>query len=91
MEIITNNKPRFLIYGFELTDKEKSEFDYLDDIETNSFFRYKKQVYNLGEFMRIENIPEFEKWHSYHSDSFFSGVLIKLIDDESILVGRYYS
>ena len=28
LKIITNNQPRQLIYGSDLTDKEKEEFDY---------------------------------------------------------------
>jgi hypothetical protein len=26
IKIVTNNKPRALIYGYELSDKEKSEY-----------------------------------------------------------------
>ena len=56
MEIITNNQPCFIIYGFELSDKEKEQFDYLDNIDECSFFRYKGELYDLGEFMRVDDI-----------------------------------
>lgn len=99
MKIITNNKPRFIIYGFELSDKEKEQFDYLDNIDECSFFRYKGEIYDLGEFMRIDQSiaphaqrPGWENWQGYSSDSFFSGVLVRYTSDhESVIVGRYFS
>jgi hypothetical protein len=98
MQIRCNNQKRPVIYGFELTEKERAEFDYLDDIENAQFFRYKRAVYDLGEFMRIgPNIaphpqrPGWEKFDGYSSDSFFSGVLVKFCDDyEFVIVGQYF-
>lgn len=93
--IKTNNKPRPILYGYELTTKEKQEFDYLDDIESASFVRYKGQVRDLGEFLIItKNMPFCNNgWQGYSSDSFFSGVVIKYApdDNETVIVGRYYS
>jgi len=94
IEIITNNHPRQLIYGYELTEKEKEDFDYLEDIEIHDFFRYKGQVYDPSEFMGIEHNldPEFSKWEGYSSDSYFSGIVLKYTKDmESVIVGRYLS
>ena len=94
--IVTNNKPRFIIYGFELTQKEKKGFDYYEDdeeLDNQTFFRYKGNVYCMEDFMRIDkNSPfDYKKWNGYSSDSFFSGILVKIVDDESVIVGRYYS
>ena len=82
MEIITNHQPRLMLYGSELTEKERAEFDYMDDIEEGKFFRYKGRVYDLGEFLIIDdNAPEkMRVWDGYSSDSYFSGVLIKVSD-----------
>lgn len=105
MEIRTNNKPRHIVYGFELSDKEKQEFDYLgDDLDNAEFFRYKGQVYDLGEFVRIETtrtnafttVAEKDSplaaWHGISSDSYFSGVVVKYTPDyESVVVGQYFS
>lgn len=99
MEIITNNKSRHIIYGFELSEKEKEQFDYLDNIDECSFFRYKEEIYDLGEFIRINKVtaphPQrtgWENWHGYSSDSYFSGILVRYTSDyESVIVGRYYS
>ena len=100
MKIKTDNIPRHLVYGYELTLKECAEFDYLSPEELNErdFVRYKGQVYDLGEFMRIDKTvaphPQregWEDWHGYSSDSFFSGVLVKFSDDgESVVLGTYF-
>lgn len=94
MKIKTNNKPRPLIYGAELTDKQREEFDYYDsdELDCNNFFIYKKQVYDLSQFIRTQDIAAFKNWQGYASDSYFSGIVVKYTDDnESIIVGRYYS
>lgn len=97
MQIITNNKPRNITFGFELTDQEKKEFDYIQNIDDAQFFRYKGQVYDLGEFMRIDpntaphpHRKDWEKWQGYMSDSYFSGLLVKYTHEcESVIVARY--
>ena len=91
--IITNNLPRHTMDRYELTEKESAEFDYLPDGE-GTFFRYRGHVYDLGEFMRTDNHDSpFAAWHGYSSDSYFSGILIKLPEDDcdSVIVGRYCS
>src|SRR5690606_15213267 len=50
--IITNNQPRDLISWYDLTEKEQADFDYVEDGQFSGF-RYKGQVYDLGEFVRI--------------------------------------
>lgn len=88
--IITNNQPRDILYGFNLPEKYREEFDYLTDEEyaDQAFFIYKRQAYSLSEFMRTDG---FKAWDGYSSDSFFSGVLIRIVnDDNSVIVGRYY-
>ena len=103
LTIRTNHKPRPVLQRYELTEKESAEFDYLAPDE-GSFFRYKGHVYNLGEFCRViapgagrmhptecDN-PGFAGWDCYASDSFFSGVLVKYVDDlESVIVAQYFS
>ena len=103
MQIITNNIPRAIIYGFELTEKERAEFDYYesDELDSATFFRYKRNVYDLGEFSRVpdcanqateDEFIEFRKWDGYQSDSFFSGIVVKYVDSlEGVIVGWYCS
>lgn len=98
--IKTNNVPRQLLSWHELSEKERAEFDYLDTEEAQEwarFVRYKNWVYHTGDIMRIdvnrELLPSgFENWHGYISDSFFSGVLFRISDDnESVICATYYS
>jgi hypothetical protein len=95
MNIITNNVPRDIIYGFELTEKERKEFDYLDwrkiesGEESRDFFRYKGNVYDLSDCER----SVFNDWSGLYSESFFSGVVFKFAGDnmDKVIVGRYYT
>ena len=94
VKIITNNKPRDIVHGFQLDDKARKEFDYLsdDDFLNNEFFLYKGQYYDLNEFVRVRDIDELKGWSGYSSDSYFSGVLVKYCNDyESVIVATYYS
>ncbi|MCK4518423.1 hypothetical protein KAT92_06605 [Candidatus Babeliales bacterium] len=94
MEIKTNNHWNNFLYGYELPERVLSDFDYLEDIEGGTFFKYKNVYYELGEFMRIDNnAPEpMKNYSGYSSDSFFSGVLIRLSEDcDSYQIATYYS
>ena len=94
MQIITNNHWNDFVYGYELTDTEKADFDYIDEIDSDAYFiRYKGVVYHLEEFMRIEYSPdELKDWDGIHNDTFFSGVLIRISDDvEQYQIATCYS
>ena len=109
MKIITNNQPRDLLYWYDLTEKEQADFDHIEDGEFNGF-RYKGQVYDLGEFVRILSRSQQNNgyhnsfahtcddgdtmlgWSGVQSETYFSGVLVKLLDGgDSVIVGRYFS
>lgn len=101
LTIITNNVPRDVIYANELTRAEREDFDYIDwnavehGGEFASFFRYKGEVYDLGEFEVWDNpaSPTRTGWDGMRSDTFFSGILVRYADEhcETVVVGRYYS
>ena len=94
MEIKTNNQWREFITWHDLTEKEQQEFDYMDteEQENSTFLRYRKWVYSLDCFMRTNKESWSYGWDGYSSDSFFSGVLIKLSDDGSMYkIATYYS
>lgn len=101
LTITTNGIPRDIIKAYELADNEREQFDYYDwsaiekGEDSASFFRYKGELYDFGEFM-VWNYPfnqlNFKDWHGYQSDTYFSGIVIKYTDDfERVIVGRYYS
>lgn len=109
----TNNVPRDVLHPWELTLAELKEFEYLVDDPTNleqwynsgaSFFRYRDQLYDLGEFSRVIapnsqrchsmecDAPAFQGWDGYQSDSYFSGLLVRYSNDfHQVVVGTYYS
>ncbi|MCX6783336.1 MAG: hypothetical protein NTZ20_05130 [Candidatus Levybacteria bacterium] len=96
MEIRTNNVPRYTINWHELTLKEQAEFDYLDSDDKRhetQFVRYRGWVYDTSEFMGTDSGSPFSGWHGYHSDSFFSAVLIRYVDNgtDSVIMGTAYS
>lgn len=98
MTIKTNNVPRDVLFWDELTDAERAEFDYLDDMESQSdasFFRHRGTVYDLGEFSRTPTEKTmdgvFKDWDGYRADSYFSGLLVKYVqDNERVIVATYY-
>lgn len=93
LKIISNKTPRDFIYWYDLSEKEKRDFDYLkteDEQMSASFFRYRGNVYDAAEFMRVGSNGELKGWDGYSSDTYFSGVLVKFIWDQ-VVVGRYYS
>jgi hypothetical protein len=102
LTIKCNNVPRDTLYWYELTAREQKEFDYLDTDDKQAeatFFRYKGIVYDLGEFMRIGRSiaphcqrPGWETFDGYASDSYFSGILVRYVQDcERVVVATYYS
>lgn len=95
-----------IIDASELSEKEREDFDYLDwpalmaGSDSASFFRYRGELYDLGEFQHIttrdnETLQDaFKGWDGYKADSFFSGMLVKYVvevtnDYEGVIVGTY--
>jgi hypothetical protein len=105
LKIITNHVPREIIDAWSLTPADRAEFDYLDwpaiddGRDSASFFRYRGQLYDIGEFSatwgisRDSGLPDdFAGWHGYMSDTFFSGVLVRYTSDhESVVIGRFFA
>ena len=92
MKIKTNNVPRSVLYGYELPKEQRKEFDWLSDEEFNEagFVKHKGSYYALSEFMRCDNAAyPLSNWQGYYSDSYFSGILIKYRDCDSVVVGQY--
>jgi len=97
IEVRTNNQARLMIYWWDLTDKEKSNFDYLESEEDKSvanFIRYKNWIYDVSEFMHVtKDSPFYGKWDGYSNDSYFSGTLVRFDPDDSdrVIMASYYA
>ncbi len=96
MNIITNNRPRPLLALIDLPEKARAEFDYVKDGAEfyPSFVQYKGvwyDVYDSQSITRELGFDQFKGWDGITSDSFFSGVLFRMRDDDKVIVGRYYS
>jgi hypothetical protein len=93
LSIITDHKYHNFKYRNEVPGSVlKNQFDYQDEEVIDGFFQYKGNWYHLDEFMGCDNMSPFVGWSGYSSDSFFSGILIKLSDDgEQYMVGWYCS
>ena len=97
MDIRTNHQPRNLTDAYELSAKERAEFDYLDwaaidaGEDSATFVRYLGRLYDVGEFLRSDGFGEF--WHGADTDTFFSATLIHLCadDNDKVIMGRAYS
>jgi len=93
LKIITNDVPRSVIYGHELTEKEKAEFDYIEKeyFDCHMFVQYRGWIYDLSEFMRTDSMMP---WDGVMSESYFSGILVRFCGndyhDTMVVMGRYY-
>jgi hypothetical protein len=92
MKVTTNKVPRPIVLGCELSDKEKTEFDYIkrDDLCGTSFVRYKGYVYDLDNFMIYNQEHNGIVWHGAAGDSYFSGTLLHICEDSDFVIMGYY-
>jgi len=96
LAVKTNNVPRDLISAFELPAAKYSElrkeYDWMEDQDFDyaMFFEYRGQVYALADFMRTEGDILRDGWQGILNETFFSGLVIKIVEScERIVVGRY--
>lgn len=106
MKIRTNNHYRPVLYWWELTDAERADLDYVEEqSKQDDFrgFRYKGQVYDLGEFVAIGKRSEngapsarhsvdddspLLRWHGIQTESYFSAIVVRYSSDyEYVAVG----
>lgn len=92
LEIRSDYKWRKLKYAYEVPKRVlRSEFDYLNPEEdVDGFFRHHGVWYHLSQFERSPK--SMAPWQGHHSDSFYSGVVIRLsADGEQYMVGTFIS
>ena len=92
IEIITDHKWKPLLSRHDVPEKVlHDQFDWLEDDDDYGFFKYRGHWYHQSEFM-VNDSYFPGRWHGYHSDSAFSGVLLLFSDDYTeYKVGTYFS
>lgn len=100
LTIITNNVPRPIIRGDELTDFERGRLDYFEGIswEDRTFVNYRSSLTEITEFQIAPHSLAAEGWDGYQSDSHWSGLVIRYFDrdgnlidgGDSVVMGRYF-
>lgn len=87
IRVRTNHVPRDVINGWELSTKEREQFNYLDwsgdDPDPGSFFRYRGELHYLGNF----TLSHIDGWDGIAPDSFSTATVVKLVDDDRVIVG----
>ena len=90
MKLVTNHQFRNILSSSDLTPKELEEFDYLPQGQ-GAFMRYKGLVYDLGTFIKTQS-EALSEWDALHSDTAFSGIVIKVSPDgDAVKVGAVFS
>lgn len=101
MTLCTSNHVYDLVSFYELEEKyqkkARKEFDWIEDIEDSyGFFVYKKEVYNLGSFMRHNEILIDEKTgkkfnaHGIYNWSYFNGIALEFVHNDSAVKIAYF-
>ena len=96
IKVTTNHHWTHFLYGYELTPKEREDFDYIEDIDNHDFIRYRGMVIDPYEMFAITDTMrlhhDYGEWEGYQSDSYFSGIVIRYsVDCESYQIGTYTS
>lgn len=107
IQVTTNHKPRWLVRKVDLPEKVQSDFDYVKDDWLYRFVQYKGAWYDVDDTQSIQVTSEHHRpmgWAMYvepgHpfapytavlSETYFSGVLFKLVDDDKVVCANYFS
>jgi hypothetical protein len=77
------------------------EFDNYEgeELDMHAFVRYRGEVYDPAEFLPVpcntcapEGIEQLQAWDGYQPDSYFSGLVLRYVEDcEQAVVGTYYA
>lgn len=93
MQIISNGVARDMISFHALPPAvQRRVADNYENAEHFDWVRYKGEWYCMEDFMRTDKDSPLSEWDGYTADTFFSGVLVRFVDDgERVIFGRYYS
>ena len=106
MNITTNNHQRALVCIADLPAKAQADFDYVmgDDRYAARLVNYRGAWYDvydtqfitrearypMGWAMVVAEDSPLADWHSIISETYFSGIVFRLVGDDEVIVGRYF-
>jgi len=92
-KVTTNNHWREFYLRSDVPEKVlESEFEHLSEDDCTGFIKYRGWWMHVSEFMLCGRNSPFWEWHGYTSDTYFSGIVIKLSEDcERYQIGMYYA
>ena len=102
MTLCTSNHVYEILSFCELEEryqkKARKDFDWLEELESSyGFFVYKKEVYNLGSFMRHNDFLTDEKTgkkfkaHGIYNWSAFNGLALEFVNrNEAVKIAYFY-
>ena len=93
MQIISNGVARDMVsfYDLPLAVQDQVSQNY-ENANQFGWVSYKGDWYCMEDFMRVDKDSPLVGWDGYLPDTYFSGVVIRLVDDgERVIFGRYYS
>jgi len=88
MKITSNYHKRLFLFGYEVPEEIHEDYDHLpEDEHGDNWIKYNENYYHISDFMKYDD----EFWNGYVGDSFFSGVLIHIDDEdtETYVIGWY--
>jgi hypothetical protein len=96
LTITTDHKWKDLKYHYEVPAKVLADqFDHLDpeDNGYDGYIQYRGRWYHLSDFMTLDKSnPLHGHWKAYLSDSFYSGIVLRLSNDcEQYQIGTFTS
>lgn len=90
IQVTTNNVPRDLFCPCEVPAHIYADFDYIDFDDGPRLFKYRRQWYDICEFMKAPEV--LGDWQGYQSETHFSGIVVKYAEGmERVIVGAYYA
>lgn len=94
MKIITNNHPRAMHAVADLPERAQADFDYVmgDDRYSPRLVQYLGHWYDVYDSQACGvGFDQFKGWDGIVSETFFSGVLFRFADGDTVIVGRYFT
>jgi hypothetical protein len=88
MIITSNYHTRDLLSYNDLSEKQKEEFNWvLEENRSTGFFLYQGFAYHTSQFQRTN----IKNWDGIHCESLSTGIIAKMKEDGTIVVGSFRS